>query len=84
LYSIVYFDNQNKSKMYIIINKTTQESAIIKEKTTLSTIINKSTSTIYRNQGLKVWESDNFLIYNPQKVLIRSQRGGKNNFKSKM
>lgn len=67
--------------MYILINKTTNESSIIKEKTTLSTLIGKSTSTIYRNQDLKVWESDNFLIYNPQKVLIKSQRGGKSNFK---
>ncbi len=83
MYSIVYFDNQNQSKMYILINKTTQESAIIKEKSTLSTLINKSVSTIYRNQSLKWWESGNFLIYNPQKVIIKSQRGGKNNFKSK-
>ena len=62
--------------MYILINKTTNESAIIKEKSTLSTIINKSVATIYRNQGLKVWECNNFLIYNPQKVLIKSKRGG--------
>ena len=68
--------------MYILINKTTQESSIIKEKTTLSTLIGKSTSTIYRNQSLKVWESGNFLIYNPQKVIIKSSRGGFSNFKS--
>lgn len=68
--------------MYIAINKKTQESAVIKEKTTLSTLIDKSTSTIYRNQGLKMWETKDFLIYNPQKVLIKSNRGGKNNFKS--
>lgn len=66
--------------MYILIDKTTQESSIIKEKTTLSYIICKSTSTIYRNQTLNVWECNNFLIYNPKKVLIRSKRGGKNNF----
>ena len=66
--------------MYILINKTTNESAIIKEKSTLSTLINKSVSTIYRKQSLKVWSSGNFLIYNPQKVLLKSQRGGKNNF----
>jgi hypothetical protein len=67
--------------MYILINKTTNESSIIKEKTTLSYLISKSVSTIYRNQSLKVWESGNFLIYNPQKVILKSQRGGKNNFK---
>ena len=68
--------------MYITINKKTQESAVIKEKTTLSTLIDKSVSTIYRNQDLKMWETKDFLIYNPQKVLIKSNRGGKNNFKS--
>jgi len=76
-------DNQNKSNMYILINKTTNESSIIKEKTTLSYLIGKSVSTIYRNESLKVWESNNFLIYNPQKILLKSQRGGKNNFNSK-
>ena len=68
--------------MYIAINKKTQESVVIKEKTTLSTLIDKSVSTIYRNQDLKMWETKDFLIYNPQKVLIKSKRGGKNNFKS--
>lgn len=78
---MLYFDNQNKSKMYIIINKTTQESAIIKEKVAVSSYIDVSVSTIYRNESLLMWETNNFLIYNPQKVLIKSQRGGKNNFK---
>lgn len=67
--------------MYIIIDKNTQESYIIKEKTTVSTLINKSVSTIYRNEHKKWWETNGFLIYNPQKVFIKSQRGGKNNFK---
>jgi hypothetical protein len=67
--------------MYIAINKNTQESAVIKEKTTLSYLIGKSTSTIHRNQGLKMWETNDFLIYNPQKILIKSKRGGKNNLK---
>jgi len=68
--------------MYIIINKITQESAIIKDKTSVSLYIGKSVATIYRKQTLKWWQTDEFLIYNPQKVLIKSQRGGKNNFKS--
>ena len=68
--------------MYILINKTTQESSIIKEKTTLSTLIGKSVSTIYRNKNLKVWETNTFLIYNPQKALLKSNRGGISNFKS--
>jgi len=67
--------------MYIIIDKITQESYIIKEKIAVSNLINKSTSTIYRNESKKCWETPQFLIYNPQKVLIKSQRGGYNNFK---
>ena len=79
---LFYFDNQNKSNMYILINKVTQESAVIKEKSTLSTLINRSVATIYRKQSLKCWETNEFLIYNPQKVIIKSLRGGKNNFKT--
>jgi len=79
---LLFIDNQNKSKMYILINKTTQESAIVKEKTNVSSIISKSVSTIYRNQSLKWWETNDFIIYNPQKVLIKSNRGGESNFKS--
>lgn len=68
--------------MYIIIDKITQESAVIKEKITVSKLIDKSVSTIYRNQSLKWWETSKFLIYNPQKVDIKSKRGGKKNFNS--
>ena len=73
--------SQNEVPMYIIIDKITQESYIIKEKIAVSILINKSTSTIYRNQSLKWWETSQYLIYNPIKVLIKSQRGGYNNFK---
>lgn len=67
--------------MYIIINKDTQESAIIKEKIAVSSYISKSVSTIYRNSKLKWWETSKFLIYNPQIIRLKSNRGGKNNFK---
>lgn len=67
--------------MYIIINKETNKSAVIKEKQAVSNYINKSVSTIYRNKELLMWETKEFLIYNPQIILIKSQRGGKNNFK---
>lgn len=67
--------------MYIIIDKVTHESIIIKEKTTVSTLIGKSVSTIYRNESKNYWETNKYLIYNPQKVLLRSNRGGKSNFK---
>ena len=67
--------------MYIIINKETNKSAVIKEKQAVSNYINKSVSTIYRNKELLMWETKEFLIYNPQVIQIKSQRGGKNNFK---
>ena len=73
-------DNQNKSKMYIIINKDTQESAIFKEKVAVSSFIGKSVSTIYRNQSLNWWETDKFIIYNPKIIRLKSSRGGKSNF----
>lgn len=68
--------------MYIVIDKTTQESTVIKEKTVVSSIIGKSVSTIYRNESKNWWETSQFLIYNPKKVLIKSNRGGKSNFNS--
>ena len=67
--------------MYIIIDKITHESTIIKEKTTLSTIIGKSISTIYRNETENYWETAKYYVYNPKKVLIKSNRGGKSNFR---
>lgn len=63
--------------MYIIINKITQESAVIKEKTEVSNYINKSISTIYRNESKKIWETKEYLIYNPKVVILKSNRGGK-------
>ncbi len=63
--------------MYIIINKITQESAVIKEKTEVSNYINKSISTIYRNETKKTWETKEYIIYNPKTILIKSNRGGK-------
>jgi hypothetical protein len=77
------FDGQNDSNMYIAINKTTDESAIFKEKTQLSTFIGKSLSTITRNKNLKQWETSKFLIYNSKIVQIKSNRGGKTNFTGK-
>ena len=79
-YIFVLFWQSKPIKMYIIIDKLTQESSIIKEKITVSYIIGRSVATIYRNQHLKHWQTDKYLIYNPQKVVIKSNRGGKNNF----
>lgn len=63
--------------MYIVIDKTTNQSAVIKEKTKLSEYINKSIDTITRKKHLLTWDTTQFLIYNPQIILINSNRGGK-------
>jgi hypothetical protein len=63
--------------MYIIIEKSTQKSAVIKEKSKVSTFIGKSRSTILRNDILLSLETDKFIIYNPTFIQIKSNRGGK-------
>jgi len=63
--------------MFIVINKTSDESAVIKDKTVLSDYISKSIDTITRKKDLLSWETREFTIYNPQTILITSTRGGK-------
>lgn len=64
--------------MYIVINKITNQSAIIKEKTQLAKHISVSYSTVQRNKQADVWETDQFIIYKPQIILLKSNRGGTN------
>lgn len=64
--------------MYILIDKETKSKAqVIKEKTVLSDIIGYSTRTILRKQNLLLWETKEYVVYNPIKVLVKSTRGGK-------
>lgn len=63
--------------MYIVINKNSEESAIIKDKSILAEHISKSVDTITRKKDLLSWETKEFTIYNPQTILIKSARGGK-------
>lgn len=63
--------------MYIVINKNSEESAIIKDKSVLASHIGKSVDTITRKKDLLSWETREFIIYNPQIILIKSTRGGK-------
>lgn len=62
--------------MYIVINKENNESAIIKDKTELSSFINISTKTIQRKDHLDFWENNFYKVYKPSVVNIKSNRGG--------
>lgn len=62
--------------MYIVIEKETNDSAIIKDMTELSSFIGVSTKTIQRKTDMKMWETDRYCIYSPYYVSIKSNRGG--------
>ena len=63
--------------MYIVIETTTQKSAIIKDKTELSGYIGVSISTISRKSNLIKWEYKQYTIYKPEYCQLKSNRGGK-------
>lgn len=63
--------------MYIVITKLSDKSAIFLEKASLSKYIGKSVDTIRRKQGLTKWETNEFIIYNPSIVKIKSNIGSK-------
>lgn len=62
--------------MYIVIEKETNDSAIIKDMTELSSFIGVSTKTIQRKTDIMSWETSRYVIYNPSYVSIKSNRGG--------
>ena len=62
--------------MYIVIHKVTDKTAVIKDKTELSYHLGISLSTIYRRENKRKWETDNFIVYVPDKIAIKSRRGG--------
>ncbi len=62
--------------MYIVIEKETNDSVIIKDMTELSSFIGVSTKTIQRKTDMKMWETDRYCIYSPYYVSIKSNRGG--------
>ncbi len=62
--------------MYIVIEKETNDSAIIKDMTELSSFIGVSTKTIQRKTDMKMWKTDRHIIYSPYYVSIKSNRGG--------
>lgn len=63
--------------MYIILNKITSETAIIKEKSPLAEYLGISLRTVQRKGNEKIWETDSHIIYIPDIVLLKSRRGGR-------
>lgn len=68
--------------MYIILNKLTDKTAVIKEKTEIAGYLNKSISTIRRNLKAKRWETDTFIVIEADFVQVKSNRGGKREAKN--
>ena len=68
--------------MYIILNKLTNKTAVIKEKTEIAGYLNKSISTIRRNLKAKRWETDEFIVIKADFVRVKSNRGGKRESKT--
>jgi hypothetical protein len=62
--------------MYVVIEKETNNVAIIKENKSLSLYLGCSVSTITNKSNLKVWEWNKFTIYKPTYIEIKSKRGG--------
>lgn len=62
--------------MYVAINKTTDEVAVIKEKSSLARHIGMSVRNIYRKPDVNLWETDGFLIYKVTTLMLKSIRGG--------
>jgi len=63
--------------MYIVVEKESQNSAIIKENKALSEYLGCSVGTIAYKRFMKVWNWKNFTIYKPSHIHIKSSRGGK-------
>ena len=65
--------------MYVVINKITDEVAVIKEKSPLAKHIGVSLSSIYRKSEQKVWETDEYIVYKATILMLKSNRGGGGN-----
>lgn len=64
--------------MYIILSKTTDKTAVIRNQTELAGYINKPVRTVRRQlKDVNRWEVDNFIIIKPDYIQIKSNSGGK-------
>ena len=74
---MLFLPIKTNKDMYIVLNKSNNKSAFIRELTELSAYINVATHTIKR--ALKVnerWEIGDFIIIIPDYVQLKSNRGG--------
>lgn len=65
--------------MYIVINKFTDETAVIKEKSPLSEHLGISLRTVHRKTIDRMWETEQHIVYKADVVLLKSRRGGRGN-----
>jgi hypothetical protein len=63
--------------MYIVVEKESQNSAIIKENKALSEYLGCSVGTITNKKHLTMWEWGKYTVYKPSYIQIKSSRGGK-------
>ena len=64
--------------MYIVLSKTNEETAVIRNLTEVSGYINKVVSTIRRNlKSVSRYETEKFIVIKPDFVQIKSNSGGK-------
>lgn len=64
--------------MYIVLSKTTTQTAVIKDQTELAGYLNKVVSTVRRNlKGVNKWETNEFIVIKPDFIQVKSNSGGK-------
>lgn len=64
--------------MYIVLSKTTTQTAVIKDQTELAGYLNKVVSTVRRNlKGVSKWETNEFTVIKPDYIQVKSNSGGK-------
>jgi hypothetical protein len=70
--------------MYIVLSKTSTQTAIIKDQTELAGYLNKGIYTIRRKlKDVNRWETNEFIVIKPSYIQIKSNSGGKRVPKSK-
>jgi len=64
--------------MYIVLSKTDEKTAVIRNLTEVSGYINKVVSTVRRNlKNFSRYETEKFIVIKPDFVQIKSNSGGK-------
>jgi len=64
--------------MYVAIKKSTNECVVVVDRAHLKEYINKDVRTIARYEDKVMWETKDYIIYNPIYVCSKSRRGSKN------